>query len=123
MSHHQNGIVYSNIFDDTRFHGQHVAHKGRGLMPVELEELAEEKDFEKNPGHYLSIGSRIRELFASALQFHADPDEDSWVFKRHLGHGSFGIAALYEKEDFDHLTAIPGEKFVVDVSIVHNFTI
>lgn len=66
-------------------------------MPQSLSRLMYEKLYEKNPEHQLTLGERIRELYHSDLQY--DEHEYAWEFSRLLGHGSFGLAALYRKFD------------------------
>lgn len=87
--------VHVHAFHGNSFHGHHNPAIMRPVMPSALSRLVQAKLGEKNPEHQITLGQRIRELYYSTLQY--DEDEYAWEFSRLLGHGSFGLAALFTK--------------------------
>lgn len=68
-------------------------------IPEALNELIlQEHDRERanRKKHYFTLGERIQELFFTELSYGHEAD-DEWHFKRVLGYGGFGVAALYEQ--------------------------
>lgn len=91
-------VVKTELFRRGNFYGVHARNADHRPMPLPLSQLAERKDSSRNQGQYLTVGQRIRELYYSALQY-GDEDETQWHFRRLLGYGSFGVAALYERRE------------------------
>jgi len=97
----------------TAFQGTNFPAQYRPAEPPAVSRLAGQTWTHKNKDAYLSIGERIQTMYWSALQY--DQDESAWQFTRILGHGSFGIAALYQKWGYNAY-ALPQ---IVDVGVFH----
>lgn len=97
-----------NTFGDrNRYQGHHLKNFYR--PPIEGTHsgaLATVCDHEKNPGSFLSVGQRLREVYHSCMQF--EGNEDQWQFTRVLGCGSFGLACLYQRWQHGCVTDVSG---------------
>lgn len=80
----------------SKYQGSHIRNFYRQpIRGTHTGTLAARYDYEKNPGAFLSVGQRIREVYHSCMQY--DGHEDQWQFSRVLGCGSFGLACLYQR--------------------------
>ncbi|KAK5095792.1 hypothetical protein LTS08_007927 [Lithohypha guttulata] len=109
-------VVKTELFRRGNFYGVHARNADLRPMPLALSQLAERKDSSRNQGQYLTVGQRIRELYYSVLQYR-DEDETQWHFRRLLGYGSFGVAALYERREPEWAASV-GANPVTDQLVV-----